>query len=374
MEDLLARLVAMPTISSDIAANDAALDYIESYLVERGLHSKRYRFDGHGSLVATTRSHRKNPLVLLAAHVDVMYGSEKVFALREKNGKLFGRGTYDMKFAIAAYMQLIDNLRDHINDYDIGVMITSDEEMGGRDNINGTRRLIIEDEYQPGMAILPDGGTDYKIESIAKGHWRFDLIAKGRTAHGGRPWEGESASFKLIEALRDLKQYFKDHGPLTDTLNIGFIRGGEAYNQIPDNMSAAVEIRLMDDTRLPSHRAMVDTICSTHEVTYQTKIIHLPTVNNIAAPLAQAFMASLERVRGEKVDTCISFGSSDGYYFALKDIPCIVTRPIGGGLHSEEEWADRDSFLQLLPILEDYVEHVAKVPAVTPVDIKTPVV
>ncbi|HEV7453958.1 MAG TPA: M20/M25/M40 family metallo-hydrolase, partial [Candidatus Saccharimonadales bacterium] len=227
-ERQLATLVAMPTITDDIPANDMALDYIEHYLAGRGMYTERFRYDGHGALIAATRNGRKRSAVMLSAHVDVMAGDESLFALRTDGDKLTGRGTYDMKFAIAAYMQLVDELQGELGRYDFSIMITTDEEYGGRGNINAVPHLL-KAGYLPDVCILPDGGTDYKVERLAKGHWRFDLIASGRTAHGSRPWEGESASFKLIEALRELKTHFKDHGPLTNTLNIGFIRGGVTY-------------------------------------------------------------------------------------------------------------------------------------------------
>src|SRR6266545_261535 len=247
-EKQLATLVSMPTMSDDIVANDMALDYIEQYFISCGLHCERNRFDGHGTLLASSRpDNAQNPTVLLAGHVDVMTGSDTLFKLRKKGDKLLGRGVYDMKFATAGYMQLASELRGQLDAYDFAILITTDEEYGNRDNINGTRQLL-ERGLRPSVCILPDStAPGWEVERMAKASWRFDLIAKGISAHGSRPWEGESASFKLLHALQEIKAHFEGHGPETNTLNIAVIHGGETYNLIPDHMTAALEIRVIND-------------------------------------------------------------------------------------------------------------------------------
>lgn len=368
--ELLAELVAMPTITDDIPANDMALDYLERYFSERGLHCRQYRYDGHGALVATTRRHRKRMAVMLAAHVDVLTAPEGLFTLRTDGDRLLGRGVYDMKFAIAAFMQLTSQLHreNTLDDYDFGILITTDEEYGGRDGINAIPH-ILDEGYLPDVCVLPDGGTNYAIERIAKGHWRFELVAKGRTAHGARPWEGESASFKIIEALRDIKDHFRNHGPTTDTLNIGYIHGGEVFNQIPDHIAAAVEIRTMHADSPERLRPVIEDICRRHDVHYRTAVVQSPTVTDTNNAFVQNFMQSVQAVTGKKIETCISYGASDGAYFAAHGIPCILTRPEGGGHHGGVEWISRPSLELFTPVLRHYLDSAAKFS--TPVD-KTP--
>lgn len=358
----LAQLVRIPTVTQDIAANDQALDYLEQYFAARGLHCVRDRFDGHGTLVATTRAARKTPKIMLAAHVDVMAGSDKLFTLRRQGTKLTGRGTLDMKSAIAAYMQVVDDLQATLDEYDLGIMITSDEELGSVGGVNGTKRLL-EAGYRPQMCVLPDGAGDWQIESLAKGHWRFDVIATGQTAHSSRPWEGDSASFKLIHALHDIRQLFLDHGPLTNTLNIGIIKGGEARNQIPALMTAAVEIRIISDESFIEDQKRITDICNHHGLSIETHSLMPPIVADTKHPLIQEFMASVTSITGLPAAERISYAGSDAVYLAKVGIPYIVTYPPGGGHHSETEWIDHQSFLQFAPILRNYLEKVAKIPA-----------
>lgn len=367
----LAKLVSLPTISDDIVANDQALDYIENYLRQRGMHCHREHFNDHGTLVACTRQdNSKNPRLMLAAHVDVMAGSEELFTLRTEGDKLIGRGVYDMKFAIAGYMQLVDELQDNLDQYDFAIVITSDEEYGTRNNINGTLELV-KAGYTADICVLPDStAPGWEIEKLAKGVWRFDLVAKGRTAHGSRPWEGESASFKLIHALHEIRALFAGHGQSTSTLNIGFIHGGQTYNQIPELMTAAIEIRHISEDDYKTLKAKIDSICQKHDLTTVLRTLYQPNVTDITQPLFQSYMDSVELITGRRPQGLISCGQSDAKHLAKVGVPSILSCPEGGGHHSEHEWISRKSFLQFVPILRNYLDKTAKAIEPTSVDKK----
>ena len=87
----------------------------------------RQKCGEYGFLLTSTQP-TQIPAVLLAAHVDVVGGPNELFQLRQAGGKLFGRGVYDMKGAIAGYLVLVDTLQKHLRQYDFGILVTSDEE------------------------------------------------------------------------------------------------------------------------------------------------------------------------------------------------------------------------------------------------------
>ncbi len=164
-ERQLAKLVAMPTLSDDILANDMALDYLQSYLDERGMHCERSRFNGHGTLLASTRPGNKlTPTVLLTAHVDVVTGGAQLFTMQRDGDNIIGRGVYDMKFAIAGYLQVVDELQDRLTDYDFGIMITSDEEID-----SASAKSLVATGLRPQICIMPDStAPGWDIETVAK--------------------------------------------------------------------------------------------------------------------------------------------------------------------------------------------------------------
>src|SRR5687767_9219112 len=107
----------MPTISDDQTANHQALDFIQQYLDQRGMDCSRFAYNGRGVLLATSQPGSRSPLVTLYAHTDVVSATEQAFSLLRQGEKLFGRGTYDMKFAIAAYLRAVDQLQKGLNQY-----------------------------------------------------------------------------------------------------------------------------------------------------------------------------------------------------------------------------------------------------------------
>lgn len=362
-EKILAELVAMPTVTDDIETNNRALDYVEKYLAERGMFTRRFVLDGgHGALMASTRAgNAKRPAVLLAAHIDVVPAGKELFALRREDNKLTGRGVFDMKFAIAGYMALVDELKDTLDDYDFAIMLTTDEEPSPKQGMDkGTQQLVAKG-YTPGICILPDSAAPgWNIEESAKTAWRFKLKAKGQTAHGSRPWEGDSASLKLISALHEIKQIFKDHGPKTDTLNIGVINGGETFNQIPDYMEAALEVRIVDHGTKPQLMTKILDICGRHDITYQEAMLSKKMKTDLSHPLVKSYMESVEAVTGHRPKPVLSFGSSDGPYFVEAGVQCVISCPDGGGHHSEEEWIDRKQFLQFVPVVRHFLNKHAR--------------
>jgi succinyl-diaminopimelate desuccinylase len=360
-ERQLAELVSMPTITDDIVANGMCLDYIQEYLAGRGMHTERFNLMGHGALVASSRTgNAKNPAVLLAGHVDVTPAETHLFKLEKRDGKLFGRGVYDMKGAVAAYMQLVDDLKDRLADYDFAIMLTTDEEYGGRTGSNGTRDLVAAG-YRAGICILPDSAAPgWDVEKVAKAAWRFELVAKGKAAHGSRPWEGESASFKLIQALHELRERFKGHGPETDILNIGLIHGGEAFNQIPANMTAGVEIRFIDLATYPVHLKYIQEICTKYDVTYVEHVVNTPAKADLTSPLLVAYADSVQKVTGRRPEPIISMAGTDAQFFVQAGVPYIVSCPQGGGHHGPNEWIDHQSYLQFVPILRTFLDKVAR--------------
>lgn len=337
------------------------------------MHIKRFVFDGHGALVATTSPGCKKSRVLFYAHADVMGATEEAFTLRQIDGKLFGRGVYDMKFAIAGYMQFVDTNQQNLQDYDFTIMITTDEEIGGRDNISSVPYLL-ELGYRADICIMPDGGSDWDIEYMAKGNWRFDLGASGKSAHSSRPWEGDSASFKLVHALHELRLEFKDHGPETDTLNIGKIHGGITYNQIPDQMIASIEIRLASNESYEKNKQIIDQLCGKYGLTCQTRGCTQPMRQDVHDPLLKAFMASITRITGHPSKLCMSMGGSDAKYFNELGIPCAITYLPGGGHHGDNEWIERQALLKFPLVIQDYIEENASTRASSSVDTKAALV
>lgn len=362
IKQTLADLVEFPTTEDNPEARRKALDYIEESLSQFLPYVRRYEWNGFGSLYAATRD-TKTPKVLLAAHVDVVTGQPEQFKLVAKDGKLYGRGVSDMKFAIAGYLTLLDELGDDVNNYDFGIMITSDEEIGG---YNGVKKFV-EDGYLPQVVVLPDGGASWTLEQSAKGMIRPFFTARGIPMHGSRTWEGESAIEKMMNFLRQVQyDIFPEQGPETSTFNVGRIQGGNVFNQISDICTADVDIRPLNTAEAERILTKIAHIARDNDVTYELLLNESAMEISLDEPLVKSFMASAEKVLGRPIGTMRSYAGSDARHWAPYNIPTLVMYPESGEHHGDNEWLSEEALHQFKDIVADYLNTVALAPSSTP--------
>lgn len=358
LESYFATLISQRTVSADHQTLNASIDYLQNFFAERNLYTQRYDFNGYGALVATTVKDSKTPRIALTVHIDVVPATDDLFTLRLQDGKYFGRGVYDMKFALATYMAVIDALFSEgtLSEYDLGIIVTTDEEIGGH---NGILRLV-DMGYKPAICVLPDGGENWNIETLAKGVSYGHLYADGKTAHGSRPWEGESAILKLMDALKDLRELFADQKLMSNTLNIGKIDGGEAINQIPSAAHATLDIRYMrHEDRLHLYDQM-QAMFERHDVRYEEEFYDKPCVTDLEHPLVKSFIDSVEHITGQRPSGTLSVGGSDARHLAKYDIQAILTHPEGGNQHAAGEWISKKGVHDFYDVLIDYLNKVAR--------------
>jgi succinyl-diaminopimelate desuccinylase len=242
-------LIRFKTVHSQPDEIQRCVSFIEDYLKKCGANYRRLDHNNIPSVIVMPDSNFA-PVVLMS-HVDVVDGADELFVPRVKGDTLYGRGSIDDKYAAAlslvlvkTYLQQNQAKGKNQSDLPFGVLITADEEIGG---IDGARQAL--KEIQAEFCIALDGGRLKKIVVKEKGIIRLKLKAKGKTAHGARPWLGENAIENLIDDYRVLKKYFMLSAPdfWQRTLNFSRIKGGKATNQVPDYAEALFDIRYTEN-------------------------------------------------------------------------------------------------------------------------------
>ncbi len=127
-EKIISDLIRFKTTSEKPEEIKKCADYILDYLNDDNISIETTEIDGKFSIVATY-SRTKAPDVFFNAHFDVVPGDEAMFTPRLEGDKLYGRGSEDCKGQVAILLQLIKEFSKVRPS--IGLMLTSDEEIGG---------------------------------------------------------------------------------------------------------------------------------------------------------------------------------------------------------------------------------------------------
>lgn len=354
IDQVLKKLIGFRTLSLDHGSNQEALAWITAQLSVLRLNMRQFSICGFPSLLVTVRQ-TKRPKVLLVGHLDVVSGSANVFSSKFRGDKLFGRGAFDMKFAIACYLNLFLELgRRNLKRLDLGILVTTDEEVGGA---NGTGALV-KKGLLPKVCVLPDGGQNWEMQKGAKGILRLRVTARGQSAHGSRPWAGDNAIEKLMSFLAKLRSQFPEE-PCGDaehehpTMNTGKIAGGQETNLIPDIAQADLDIRFPVGKKPKILRARGIGV----EVLGEGG----PFSQNITNNYIRSFAKLVKNRVGVDPKYITTHGSSDARYFVAREVPVIATRPVGGGHHTEREWISRKSLGQFYDVLKEFVLISARV-------------
>jgi len=349
MKKNLAKLVSFKTVSKDKKENKKALEWVKSQ-IPVGFKKKLVCYGGHYSLIVGNN----NPLLCLQAHIDVVPANEEEFKLQEKGDRFYGRGVFDMKFAIACYLEILKKIDPKKES--VGLLITSDEEFGG---FNGVKK-ILENGYSPKFCFLPDGGDNWNFNEKSKGVWHLKIKAEGSPGHASRPWEGVSANSILIDFLADLKKTFPkiEKEAFLPTLNIGKIDGGEATNQIAENAKARIDIRFTEVKEKKKIEKEINTLQKRYKKVKVEELVYASPFSCDVNEENFKLFKKIAKKHGKKVSSQFTHGASDARFFGEKNIPTILIRPKGGGAHAKKEWTHKKDLAVFCSVLEKFVKEV----------------
>lgn len=160
------------------------------------------------------------------------------------DGKLFGRGSSDMKAGIAAFVVACWQAREALREGNgVRLLLTGGEETG----CEGARALAANGKAGQPLSLLIVGEPTANYPCIGhKGALWLEGVALGKTAHGSMPEKGENAIYKATRAIETLREMrLEDHHPLMGraTLNVGTFHAGLNINSVPDRATFTVDLR-----------------------------------------------------------------------------------------------------------------------------------
>lgn len=263
-------------------------------------------------------------------------------------GKLFGRGSFDMKASVAACTYAGIALSQVGAEFGgkIRLVFNYDEESGVHSGI----KEVIRRGIGADSAIVAEPLRDNNIFIGAKGVYRFELVTLGKTGHTGRKGSGVNAVIKMAKLLLALEKLVLNHertpGYAPPHLTPGtLIQGGQGINIYPDRCTAAVDCRLTLGQKLPEVKREIRALLEREkskdaELKYEVHdLCEVPPCRiDLKNQLIKDSVNSISTVFGRRPKLEIIGGVTDGNLLLAAGIPNIGFGVDGAGAHAENEF------------------------------------
>ncbi|MCO6006957.1 ArgE/DapE family deacylase [Actinoallomurus purpureus] len=364
---LLARLIAIDSVNPDLVAGGAGetviADFCSEWLAARGfeVHSLEKR-PGRPSLVAIARGTGGGRSLMLNGHLDTVgmadYDGDPLDP-QIRDGKMFGRGAFDMKGGIAAMMVAAARatacgpLRG-----DVILACVADEENGS----SGTEEVL--ESFTADAAIVTEP-SHLEVTLAHKGFAWFDMRIEGRAAHGSRPELGIDAIAKaghFLVALEELGQRLAQ-GPAhpllgTGTVHASVIHGGREPSTYPAYCHITLERRTVPGESADSVEreltAVLDRLAATvPDFRYRlTRGLHRePFEADPEALIFRTLTRHAQKALGRPPVVRAEPFWTDCALLDRAGIPCLLFGVDGAGAHAATEYVDLASLDRLTDIL-----------------------
>lgn len=332
---ILDRLVSFPTVSRD--SNLGLIDWLEGYLSGHGVRCFRHwNEDRRKAALIAHAGPWKAGAVVLSGHSDVVpvdgqSWTTDPWTVSERDGRLYGRGTCDMKgFVALAVRALVEAQRRGVS-RPLQLALSYDEEVG----CTGAPPMI-----RTMQAVVPKGsvaiiGEPSRMGLITghKGGTGYHVHVKGHEVHSSLLPYGVSAIMegaRLIDWLNDVNAELQArtptplaaafHPPFT-TLHVGMIRGGTAHNITAADCHFSVEMRVVPGESIPDWEARFEARVREIEAAMRNvrpeAAIHLDRffgVPGLQPERNGEAEALVRRLTGDNATGVVSYGTEAGQF------------------------------------------------------------
>lgn len=366
--ELLRKLVAIDSVNPDLvpggAGETAIANYCAEWLGARGFEVHRLeKTEGRPSIVGIAKGSGGGRSLMFNGHYDTVtlagYDGDPLDPVIA-DGKLFGRGSFDMKSGVASMMVAAARAKAANLGGDVLVACVADEEYASM----GTEEVVSRFTADAGIVTEP---SHLELTIAHKGFVWFDVVVKGRAAHGSRPELGIDAiakAGKFLVALEDYGQRLRlgaSHWILkTGSIHASLIKGGEELSSYPAECRISLERRTVPGetaaTVLADLKAMIAKIRAS-DPDFDADVVpgleRVPFEIGEEEAIVRAVDAAATKKRGQKPVRRGEPFWTDCAILQQAGIPCLMFGADGGGAHAATEWTTVQSVHALTDVLEE---------------------
>lgn len=366
-------LVAIPSTADNAKALNDALEYVADFVRARNPNVTIEYFEKNGTRSFLAYRSKKRPAgfhIILNGHVDVVPGKPSQFKLQIKDGKLYGRGVYDMK---AACIIMAEVFCEFVNDvpYELGLQIVTDEETGGFDGTN----YQVQQGVRSDFVICGEAGrksASHEVANETKGGAFVDVEFFGRAAHAGYPWKGDNASVRAANFVKKVHDMFPTpndeyHGT-TVTVTAVLSETG-VHNRIPEHALVRLDLRTVPNDKHFSDEQSIHKFVKDIDPTAQVTVRHiaLPAFADPEGEFMQDLRQAAEAVENKPFNLVRRHGSGDGRHFVEVGGQACEFGIAGEDHHGDDEHVTLKAFENYYATMRQFLRN-TRVPGQLPLE------
>lgn len=364
---LLSKLVSIdsvnPGLTPDGAGEAQVAAFIQHWLSEKGIASEWIEpVAGRPSVVARLKGSGGAPSLMFNGHIDVV-GVEgydgNPFDPIMKNGRLYGRGSSDMKGGVAAMMEAFARLKNETLKGDVVLACVADEQHASI----GTEAILEAGIWTDAAIVCEPVG--HEIVTAHKGFIWFDIEFQGRAAHGSRPDKGIDAIVKAGKFLNELEAYANElanrapHPRLGHpSVHASLISGGNELSTYPGACHLSLERRTIPgetpqaiEYEIQALLNRISAVDPKFTATLTMGLARNPYECDADSPIISVLGATALKVVGKEAPISKMNGWTDCALLADAGIQSVLIGPNGKGGHSKTESVALNSVNTLSEIL-----------------------
>ena len=380
--DLIKKLISFDTTSRN--SNLELIHFIRDYLKDLGIESLLVPDEtGTKANLYATLGPMDRAGILLSGHTDVVPidGQEwdsDPFKVIEKDLKLFGRGTCDMKSFVAICLAYAPKFLERGLETPIHLAFSHDEEVG----CVGVRSLVtkLADEIRPKpMMCIVGEPTSMQVVIGHKGKLSYKCIVRGLEAHSSLAPQGVNAveyAAELIAYLKGMARQIQKDGPFDDvydithtTVHTGTVHGGTALNIVPKDCSFEFEFRciaghdgheLFEKVKRHAHEVLGPEMKAI-DPSAGFKFEELSAIEGLDIDPGEEVVTLAKTLAGRNDHAKVAFGTEAGLFQQDAGIPTVVCGP--GGIdqaHKPNEFVALEQIDKCHVFFDKLMDHVCK--------------
>lgn len=358
-----------PKLDPDAPGEEAIGFFIAQILRSLDLEPEIDHIEPHRvNVTATLKGSCGGRSLMINGHMDTVsvHNMEEPFSGAICDGKIFGRGSMDMKGGLAATLTAVKALIENkiMLKGDLLLAFVADEEYGSI----GTERLV--EAYRTDAAIVTEP-TGLDICLAHKGFGLFEFTTTGRAAHGSQPEKGIDANTHMGWIIAELDHLSHELQSTTPhpllgipSLHIPVIKGGSEPFTYADNCRMKLERRTLPGETLEKILSELKAILkkisartSKFKADVKTLIWRDPYEIDEQNEIVTTLHDSVKEMTGLAPSYIGHPWWEDSGLLGKAGMDTVIIGPKGSGLHSKEEWVDSQSVSDLAAILYNAVIH-----------------